>query len=240
MGFDISEYPEKSGILIGTPNHMAASGMLDATGIVGWEDYTVKYYALTSSTGVFTGNIFDYRQDRDFVHTTGVPGKLIQGFEGRGINRFYVSPTGYKYGNTSYAFTGTLYGTSGIIITYPPSVARKSKWGYAGNHPEYASYDGSKGTGVFNFAGFLSNFSNAVVSKLVAGAVGIDDFNIFGDYIHYLSFNSKSTEKDAREVRIRFVSDMVPEEDVHDPYSSKAFLRERETHFRSDPDYSTE
>lgn len=249
MGFNIAEYPEKSGVLIGVPGDLDNSGVfgnnlagLPVGVIPRWENYTVKYFTLQSSTGVFTGNMFDYRQDRDFVHTTGNPGIPVQGFEGKGINRFYPSPTDYKYGNT---FTGQLFGATGIIITYPPSVGT-SQYGYRGNHPEDVAYDSnllnSQGTGVFNFVGFLNNFSNAYYSKLVTGAAGIDDFTIFNDYIHYLPTTRN------KEVRIPFVSDLVPTADTWDRYQQFAegmsevqYLDEyfdEQMHEDTDPDYS--
>ena len=249
MAFNISEYPEKDGILIGIPGDLDNSGVLGNNfaglppGVIPrWENYTVKYYDLQSSTGIFTGHMFDYRQDRDFVHTTGNPGFPVQGFEGRGINRFWVSPTGYKYGNNSTSFTGKLFGTTGIIITYPPSVGT-SQYGYRGNHPEDVAYDSnpfnSQGTGVFNFVGFLNNFSNGHYSKLVTGAAGIDDFTIFNDYIHYLPTASD------KEVRVPFVSDLVPTTDTWDRYGGlnwpegQQHFYDEATHNRTDPDYSS-
>jgi hypothetical protein len=61
MAFNISEYPEKSGVLIGIPGDLDNSGVvsnnrsrLDEDAIPRWEDFTVKYYDLQSSTGIFT------------------------------------------------------------------------------------------------------------------------------------------------------------------------------------------
>ena len=59
MGFDISTYPEKSGILFGVPGEMSDFVHRGAD-VDGWQDYTVKYFTLQSSTGIFTGNMFDY------------------------------------------------------------------------------------------------------------------------------------------------------------------------------------
>ena len=243
MGFNISEYPEKSGVLIGVPGDLDNSGVfgnnfagLPSGVIPRWENYTVKYYTLQSSTGVFTGNMFDYRQDRDFVHTTGNPGIPVQGFEGKGINRFWPSPTDYRYGNDSNAFTGKLFGTTGIIITYPPS-GGTSQYGYRGNHPEDVAYNAnpanSQGTGVFNFVGFLNNFSNAHYSRLVTGAAGIDNFTIFNDYIHH----RREFGTTGREIRVPFVSDLTPTEGIWDRYRSGITGSDEAIQEETDPDY---
>jgi hypothetical protein len=247
MAFNISEYPEKSGVLIGIPGDLDNSGVvsnnrsrLDEDAIPRWEDFTVKYYDLQSSTGIFTGHMFDYRQDRDFVHTTGNPGFPIQGFEGRGINRFWVSPTGYKYGNDSTSFTGKLFGTTGIIITYPPSVGT-SQYGYRRNHPEYVGYDSnglnSQGTGIFNFVGFLNNFSNADGSRPRGDAGGIYNWYTFGDYVHWEeSYPGEVTT-------FSFVGNGGSTTEVVDEYDTRKRIKfgdyylDEEFHDSTDPEY---
>lgn len=224
MAFDISSYPQKSGILFGIPGELDSAVFFQGINLAGWQDFTVKLFTLQDSDGIFTGNMFDYSQDRDYVYPADPtdplalrlipeipPGTPIMGFEGNGINRFYPSPTGYKYGNDSLAFTGNLHGTSGIIITYPPLVPSTS---VAENHPEYESYDGSKGTGIFNFAGFLNNFSNAKRSKEAAEALGTDSFQIFSDYVHYYPGNFEGSGG----IRIPFVADLTPSSGAWDRY----------------------
>ena len=213
MVFDISEYPEKSGELTELPvSEVIFSGINPS----GWQTHVQKLTDLQSGTGIFTGHMFDHRQDRDFVPTTenllanGDPGIFVQGFEGRGINRFYPSPKDYKYGNDSFAFTGQLFGTSGIIITYPPSSDTLN------NHPEYTAYDGSTGRGIFNFAGLLNSFSNAKFSKDVTGAAGIDNFTIFNDYVHHLHYGEDL--EDAFPVRVPFVADLIATTGIWDRY----------------------
>ena len=144
-----------------------------------------KQLLLANGSGLFTGNMFDFGQERDFNQAapwiTGPDGENIlgtqlAGFTGKGINRKYVSPESYQAGNDA---NGDLYGPSGIFVTYPPS-----------GTPSFTTYTGSKGSGIFNFKKFLSDFSNAKASKDATGAAGIDNFSIFNDYIHYLPFSS--------------------------------------------------
>jgi len=164
--------------------------------------------------------------------------KTFRGFNGKGINQKYVSPESYQFGNTPH---GVLHGPSGLIVTYPPSGV--------GIHPSFAGYTGSTGTGVFNFKKFISEFSNAKDTKDATGAAGIDDFTIFNDYIHYLPFGESATAGagpsspipgvgggDPREVRIPFVSDLVPTTSIWDRYSEP----EEDEHDDTDPDYEGE
>jgi hypothetical protein len=64
-----------------------------------------------------------------------------------------------------------------------------SQYGYRRNHPEYVGYDSnglnSQGTGIFNFVGFLNNFSNGYHSKPVGDRGGITNWYTFGDYVHW-------------------------------------------------------
>lgn len=188
-----------------------------------------KLSLLQNGTGLFTGNFADFNQERDFdpeflVNALGVNvlGKNLEGFTGKGINKHYPSPASYAFGNTPI---GTLYGQSGIFVTYPPSGNEKNP----ANHPSFTGYDGSKGAGIFNFKEFLHDLSNAKQSKDKTGAAGIDDFTIFNDYIHYLPFEEKTSSGPAnpipgvgnitpREVRIPFLSDLIPTKSIWDRY----------------------
>lgn len=169
----------------------AISGQANGMYPNGYKTIQNKNKLLSDGSGLFTGNLADFRQDRDYVNKDNIDlGIELTDFNGNGINKYYPSPKSYKAGNNP---DGTLYGASGIFITYPPSQSS----------PEWVSYNGSKGSGIFNFKQLISNFSNAKASKDVTGAFGIDDFTIFNPYIHYISADNKS-------VSIPFVSDLKP------------------------------
>ena len=260
--FDISDYPEKSGQLNSLDDapvfgfdSKPIDGLEDVSGAYvlysgidpsGYETTTNKLFNLQNNAGLFTGHIFDYRQERDFVHTTGNPGKGIQGFEGKGINRYYPSPTGdtgdFPYGNRWLQsegldenlpeFDGKLVGTSGIIITYPPSNS-----GYLTSdpgtsfHPEFTAYDGSKGSGIFNFAKLINSLSNASGTMNATGVAGISSFTIFNDYLHHRVYNHPilpapipdEQEGDlafkAFPVKMPFVSDLTATLQIWDRYN---------------------
>mgnify|MGYP003150355885 FL=1 len=213
------------------------------------KSYENKQILLYAGSGLFTGNFLDFRQDRDFNETfliddiTGANqlGKKLQGFEGKGINRYYTSPESYAFGNTNNQASGLLYGPSGLFITFAPSGNQQR----SDNHPEFVGYDGSTGSGIFNFKKLLSNFSNAKESKDKTGAAGIDDFTIFNDYIHYLPFEEDvvgtlggvTTENEA--VRIPFVADLVPTDNVWDRYGTGQ-IDDEKVQEETDPDYGND
>lgn len=227
------------------------------------ESYENKQILLYAGSGLFTGNFLDFRQDRDFNETfliddiTGANqlGKKLQGFEGKGINRYYTSPESYAFGNTNNQASGLLYGPSGLFITFAPSGNQQR----SDNHPEFVGYDGSRGSGIFNFRKLLSDFSNAEESKEKTGAAGIDDFTIFNDYIHYLPFEedttgggtgggstqplpgggTASTVEEDREVRIPFVADLVATDNVWDRYGTGQ-IDDEEDQEETDPDYGND
>jgi hypothetical protein len=213
----------------------AISGQANGAFPSGYVSVQQKQALLAEGSGLFTGNFADYEQERSINSTGVLPGLPLSadGFTGDGINKYYTSPTGYKAGNNS----GVLYGTSGIFITYPP---------YSGG-PEWESYNGSKGSGIFNFKNFISNFSNASDSREKAS--GIYDFTIFNDYIHYLPFAKLENEAvedtnivggeglKSLEVRVPFVSDLIPTSQVWDRYGTKEEEQEEDG---TDPDYGTD
>jgi len=143
-----------------------------------------------------SGNFADPRQARDFVDPTINFGVEVAGFDGKGINKYYPSPKEYRYGTADGSTA-----PSGVFISYPPSLS----------NPAYITYDGRKGTGIFNFKEFISDFSNAPASK--AATDGINNFTIFNPYIHHLDSNGHA-------VKIPFVSDVIPTSNVFDRYGS--------------------
>ena len=154
-----------------------------------------------------SGNFADPRQERDFVDPNkGDPisginfGTELAGFDGKGINKYYPSPKEYRYGTADGSTA-----PSGVFISYPPSLS----------NPAYITYDGRKGTGIFNFKEFISDFSNAPASK--AATDGINNFTIFNDYIHYFEYDSCDY---LCEVKIPFVADAIPTSRVFDRYGS--------------------
>jgi len=215
----------------------------------GYTDYLEKYLLLQQGKGLFTGNFFDYRQDRDFNQGFLVEeykaGKPLNGFLGKGINKRYTSPESYRYGNVG----DKLFGPSGLFISYPPAYNYKTGYTDSSTHPEYSTYNGSAGTGLFNFKGFLSNLnrfgdsqvntaeprlnghaSNAVQSKLITGAAGIDDFSIFNPYVHHLPFDEENVRpmpipqirgQNDIVVHQNFVADLVPTTALWDRYAKK-------------------
>jgi len=220
----------------------------------GYKTVEDKLLLLANGSGLFTGNYADFHQERNYNPTflltpdgKNILGTRLQGFEGKGINQYYTSPDSYTFGNKA---DGTLYGQSGIFITYPPS-------GDPENHPSYSTYLGSTGRGIFNFHELLTTFSNAKLSKDLTGAAGIDSFTIFNDYIHYLPFGEDEGEggettgpspqpgggtgpaaQGGREVAIPFVADLVPTKSSWDRYGSDPGYLEDYVHHESDPDYS--
>jgi hypothetical protein len=252
LTFPSSIFPALSGI----PNYPS-----------GYKTVLDKQLLMSQGSGLFTGNMADFGQERDFNQSaewiTGpngenILGTQLAGFTGKGINRKYVSPESYQFGNDA---NGRLYGMSGIFVTYPPKrnelgtgsavIAGQNYTTSTGpaDHPEYTGYIGSKGSGVFNFKKFLSTFSNAEATKLATGAAGIDDFTIFNDYIHYLPFSSASSSTggggagpapvsvdDA--VRVPFVADLVPTTSQWDRYGTGEVDDEYLQH-STDPDYSS-
>ena len=217
-----------------------------------WEGYTLT---LGMGGGYVDGNFKDYRQHRDFndaflVDAAGNPiaeqllGRMIPGFLGKGINKRYTSVKDYFYGNMP---NGELYGQSGIFITYPPSTGNISGI----THPSMTGYTGSTGSGIFNPANLISEWSNAKKSKDRTGAAGIDDFTIFNDYIHYESseavledtisggnVNPGGQQSDPDEdisIRIPFVADVIPTENIWDRYGGHP---QDSVNEGSDPNYS--
>ena len=213
----------------------------------GYKTVADKQLLMNAGSGLFTGNMADFAQERDFNQAaqwiTGPNGENILGtqlanFEGKGINRKYVSPKSYQFGNTAGG-SGKLHGPSGIFITYPPS-----------GTTSFSTYTGSKGSGIFNFKEFISDFSNAKASRDTAGASGINDFTIFNPYIHYLPYSSTGTAPvptptpgggaappavdDA--VRVPFVADLIATTSVWDRYGTGEIDDERHQH-ETDPDY---
>lgn len=175
----------------------AISGQANGSYPSGYDTVKNKLYLLSQASGLFTGNLADFKQDRDYI---GDPlGVKLQGFNGDGINKYYPSPSGYAAGNNK---DGTLYGPTGIFITYPPNESS----------PEWSSYNGSKGSGIFNFKDLLSNFSNAKASRDITDTSGINDFTIFNDYIHYLPASEDKA------IKVPFVSDLIPTNQTWDRY----------------------
>ena len=215
----------------------------------GYKTAADKQVLMNAGSGLFTGNMADFAQERDFNQAaqwiTGpngenILGKQLAGFEGKGINRKYVSPESYQFGNNP---TGELYGPSGIFVTYPPS-----------GTTSFSTYTGSKGSGVFNFKEFISDFSNAKASRDASGASGINDFSIFNDYIHYLPFSSAAASTPAPTpapgggpatpsvddaVRVPFVADLIATTSVWDRYGTGEIDDERHQH-ETDPDYGND
>ena len=110
---------------------------------------------------------------------------------------------------------------SGVFISYPPALS----------NPAYTTYNGSTGTGVFNFRNLISEFSNAPASK--AATDGINNFTIFNPYIHYFQYEGcgttslpipgipATTEECA--VKIPFVPDVIPTSGVFDRYKEISY-----------------
>ena len=206
-------------------------------------------------SGLFTGNFADFRQERHFVDVNGQLvaasaidfGKPLENFEGEGINKYYPSPTYFSYGTIS-GVDGDLStnigpGMSGVFITYPPS-----------GGPEWSTYNGSKGSGIFNFKDFVANLGHVVQSGQHYAASGFNTFNIFNDYIHYYDYKSQGllttervdedpipgvpaddAEKPSTEIRVPFVADLIPTTNTWDRYQS---LTEEDDGFTEfDPPY---
>jgi len=224
----------------------ALSGQADGAYPSGYNSIPEKQEQLEAGSGLFTGNLADYHQDRSFPDSLVPTGASLKksGFGGGGINKHYPSPLSYQAGNNP---DGTLYGSSGIFVTYPP---------HSGS-PEWVGYDGSKGSGIFNFKELISNFSNAKESREAAS--GIYDFTIFNDYIHYESPESQAgqsqvessdvgvaedggsilpsaNDETGNEIRIPFVADLVPTTQAWDRYKTP----EDPSDFDTDPEYETD
>lgn len=194
-------------------------------------------------SGLFTGNFADFRQERHFkdIRGQGDPASAIdfgkplsdRGFEGEGINKYYPSPKGFGYGTITGVdddlSTNIGPGMSGILASYPPD----------SGGPEWSTYNGSKGSGIFNFKEFVANLGGIVQSGGMVG--GFDTFEIFNPYIHYFAYKDELLGYDFGEgdqIEISFVSDVIPTTNVWDRYQS---LTEEDDGFDEfDPPYGEE
>lgn len=167
---------------------LSGIGEINNPYISGYPDVSTKKGLLQLGSGLFTGNFLDYHQDRDFVMIDNILGEQLE--KENGINKYYPSPASY---NTSH---------SGLYFTKPPN---------SGGNPEWFSYDGSRGSGIFSFAALFSRFSNAPESKNRAGASGINDFTIFNPYVHFYASNLTP-------VFIPYLSDLYPAVNMWDRY----------------------
>lgn len=211
-----TQFPAPSSFYI--PHYFPSSILpsLSGVGIInpyisGYPDVSTKKRLLQGGTGVFTGNFADYHQDRDFSgndEDLKNLGTLLNNFGGNGINKYYTSPSEYTYGNNN---NGKLNGPSGILITYPPHL----------NSPEWTTYNGSKGSGIFNFKEFLSQFSNAPSTRIYSIELNQDDVDIFSPYIHYYSYEPEPNLSLDNSVKIPYLSDLVPTTNVWDRYTQR-------------------
>ena len=151
-------------------------------------------------SGLFTGNFADFRQERHFIDVKGqqVPASAIDygkplvndGFEGEGINKYYPSPTAFGYGTITGVdddlSTNVGPGMSGILASYPPD----------SGGPEWSTYKGSRGSGIFNFKDFVANLGGIVSSGKHYAASGFNTFDIFNPYIHYYAYKDEVMQYD--------------------------------------------
>lgn len=234
--------------------YLTDRGLGDEQPSVGFVTLEEKNQLLSEGSGIRDGNFADWLQHRDLnkqaalQEIQGGPdeilGKPLADFPDAeaGINKRYPSPASYKYGNAGIG--GPLYGQSGIIISRPPKGNEFDVELMRDNeHPEAVNYFGSKGTGIFNFKEFLSKFSNGEESK----SATIDDFTIFNDYIHYLTYEEQEGTGVGEEgntiplddadvaVKVPFVSDLIPTTNVWDRYGDSNL--EEDENEDTDPSY---
>lgn len=198
------------------------SGVLEK--VYGYNVDPGKAAMLAQGSGEWAGHFFDFRQEPAFVHNKSYldainQGTSVVGFLGDGINKQYPHPDDFQIGNVNVLGVDTPQG-SGLLDTRPPSAGTAAN---AGNTQ-------STGTGILSFYGLVSQFSSS--HGLTVGL----DFEIFGDYIHYLPYGEVAGEggedttpvitgvtdgtADNRGVRVPFVADLTPTTRVFDRYKN--------------------
>tara|TARA_Y100001973_G_C5174402_1_gene320982 strand:+ start:821 stop:1558 length:738 start_codon:yes stop_codon:yes gene_type:complete len=213
---------------------------LDTAGAYGFNNEAI----LRDGSGVVTAHFYDFRQEPEFnwglsyfpiQENTGILAPNFVHNDASGINKKYPHPDDFAIGNLQIPILGgsivdfPIPYESGLLYTYGPT----------NRHP-ITDENQSTGSGLFHYYG--SNLGERTLNGLISnfskpGSVsdGIQDYEIFNDYIHYLPYEEAEDDEeegdttpvipgvtdgtdDDLEVRIPFVADFTATDKVFNKY----------------------